>query len=498
MAINFIKYVDITSGVGAGASVARVEPILRIISSNALIPTRTVVEFDSASEVGLYFGTSSEEYIRASFYFSFVSKSITSPNKISFYKYNATDSNALIFGGKTQKALVDFTAISDASFDLEIAGVTHTIITDLTSAVSLADVALLIQTQIQLETDTQFATATVTYNATRSSFDLVSGDTGTASISIVAGTSGTSIVDLIEWNASAIFSDGLSEKTITETLDNTIDISSNFITFLFTDVFTIESKLQVAQWAKLQNNRYLYLTSTSYNDAQAHYDALNIYGGVDVILASSVANEYHEMMPACIAASTDYSKANSVKNYMYQQFSLTPSVTETAQSDVLDSLRINYYGQTQTAGQNISFYQRGSLMGLAVDPSYENVFVNEAWFKGSCGSALIELQLALEQIPYNATGTGQISIALQSIIDEALFNGVISVGKPLNTIQRLYISQLSGDENAYRSVQEQGFWLNVVLVTTVVDGVTEYSADYTLIYSKADVINKVTGSHILI
>ncbi len=88
MAINFIKYVDIKSGVGAGASVARVEPILRIISSNALIPTSTVVEFDTASEVGSYFGTSSEEYRRASFYFGFVSKSITSPNKITFYKYH--------------------------------------------------------------------------------------------------------------------------------------------------------------------------------------------------------------------------------------------------------------------------------------------------------------------------------------------------------------------------------------------------------------------------
>ena len=118
MAINFIKYVDIKSGVGAGASVARVEPILRIISSNALIPTSTVVEFDTVPEVGSYFGTSSEEYRRASFYLCFVSKSITSPNKISFYKYNSTDSNALIYGGKTQKVLTDFTAIADATFNL--------------------------------------------------------------------------------------------------------------------------------------------------------------------------------------------------------------------------------------------------------------------------------------------------------------------------------------------------------------------------------------------
>ena len=130
MAINIIKYVDITSGIGAGVAVARKEPIARIFSNNLLIPTSTVLEFSTADEVATYFGTTAEEYKRASFYFGSISKTVTIPNKISFYKYNAVDSNALIYGGKTQKALADFTAISDASFDLEIGGITHTIITD--------------------------------------------------------------------------------------------------------------------------------------------------------------------------------------------------------------------------------------------------------------------------------------------------------------------------------------------------------------------------------
>ena len=497
MAINIIKYVDITSGIGAGVAVARKEPIARIFSNNLLIPTSTVLEFSTADEVATYFGTTAEEYKRASFYFGSISKTVTIPNKISFYKYNAVDSSALIFGGKTQKAYTDFTAISDASFDLEIGGVTHTIITDLTSAVSLSDIALLIQTQIQLETDAQFATATVSFNATRGSFDLISGDTGTASISVVAGTSGTSISDLIEWNASAIFSDGLSSQTITENLNASVDVSTNFATFLYTPVFTVTSKIEVSQWSKLQNFRYLFVTPTSYNDAQAHYDALNIYS-LCITLESSVDGEYHEMMPSIIAASTDYSKAKSVKNYMYQIFTATATVNTTAESNFLDSIKINYYGQTQTAGQNISFYQKGLLMGTSTDAQYANIFINEVWLKDSCTSEILNLQLALDQIPYNTTGQAQISTVLQGVIDEALNNEVISVGKTLSTIQRLYISQLSGDENAYIQVQSIGYWLNVALVTTVVSGVTEYSADYTLIYSKADVINKVTGTHVLV
>lgn len=497
MAINIIKYVDITSGIGAGVAVARKEPIARIFSNNLLIPTSTVLEFSTADEVATYFGTTAEEYKRASFYFGSISKTVTIPNKISFYKYNAVDSNALIYGGKTQKALADFTAISDASFDLEIAGVTHTIVTDLTSAVSLADVALLIQTQVQLETDTQFATATVSFNAARGSFDLISGDTGTASISVVAGTSGTSISDLIEWNASAIFSDGLVSQTITENLNASVDVSTNFATFLYTPVFTVTSKIEVAQWAKLQNFRYLFVTPTSYNDAQAHYDALNIYS-LCITLESPVDGEYHEMMPSIIAASTDYSKAKSVKNYMYQIFTATPTLKTTAESNFLDSIKINYYGQTQTAGQNISFYQKGSLMGTSIDAQYANIFINEVWFKDSLSSETLNLQLALDQIPYNDTGLAQIKTVRQGVIDEALNNGVISVGKALSTAQRLYISQLSGDETAYLQVQSIGYWDNTTLSSRVVDEVTEYLADSTLIYSKGDVINKLIGTQVLV
>ena len=92
----------------------------------------------------------------------------------------------------------------------------------------------------------------------------------------------------------------------------------------------------------------------------------------------------------------------------------------------------------------------------------------------------------------------RISLTLQNIIEEALSNGVISVGKPLTNTQKLYIGQIANDDNAYRNVEEQGFWLNVELASETFDGVVEYLANYTIIYSKSDSINKITGSHILI
>lgn len=498
MAISFKKYVDITSGVGAGASVSRKDMILRIYTTNELVPPNTVIEITELADVGTYFGTTSEEYKRASFYFGFVSKNIKSPNKIAFYRYVDADTEPKIFGGTSLKAYTSFVTITNGSFDLEIGGVTHTITTDLTTAASLTDVASLIQTQIQAETEPQFATATVSYNATRKSFDFIGGVAEVATISVSVASTGTSIVDLLEWNAAAIFSDGKTVETLTTCLDESADLSSNFATFLFTKTLTIVEKEEIAQWTKAQNVRFMFLTPTSYNDAQSHYDNLNIYGGVDVILEGTTG-EYHEMQPACIIAATDYSKINSVQNTMFYQFSLTPTVTTTLKSNELDNLRVNYYGQTQTAGQNISFYQRGNMMGLAVDPVAENVYANEIWFKDALGASIMELLLNLSYVGWNEKGRGQILNTVQSVIDEALFNGVVSVGKPLNNTQKLYIGQLTGDDEAWREVQSKGFWVDCALTSeTTQSGTVEYSADYTIIYSKADAIRKAVGRHVLI
>ena len=84
MAIAFTKYILITSGVGGGNAVRKRELIGRLFTTNELVPTGSIVEFTTLADVGTYFGTTSEEYKRASFYFGFISKSINSAKNISY------------------------------------------------------------------------------------------------------------------------------------------------------------------------------------------------------------------------------------------------------------------------------------------------------------------------------------------------------------------------------------------------------------------------------
>lgn len=502
MAIDFRKYVDITSGVVGGAGVKRKDLILRIFTTNELVPPDTVLQFnkEDLSVIGELFGTTSEEYKRASFYFGFISKTSQTPKKISFYRYVNADLAPKIFGDTKQKALSDFTSIANGTFDLEIGGITHSFTVDFSTALSLSDVASLIQTQIRSESEAQFIDATVTYDATRRSFNLVGGVAENATISVSSATTGTDIVDLLGWGALAIFSNGKLEQTLTSTLDSSVNISTNFATFLFNYniTLTIDEKVEIGQWTKAQNVRYLYLTTTTYNQAQAHYDALNVWGGVDVILKGK-DGEYHEMCPSVIATATAYYRPNSVQNYMYYQFSLTPSVTDNVESNYLDNLRINYYGQTQVNGQNLSFYQRGNLMGLAVDPLAENIFINEVWLKDDCGGVLMELLLNKQYVGWNASGRADVLNVLQDPIESALSNKVFSVEKSLTVIQKTVITDITNDEEAWKEVQSKGYWIDCLLTSEVLEnGITEYSASYTLIYSKADAIRKIVGTHSLV
>ena len=200
-----------------------------------------------------------------------------------------------------------------------------------------------------------------------------------------------------------------------------------------------------------------------------------------------------------ILAATDYTARNSVQNYEFQFFDLTPSVTTDAAYATYTAININFYGQTQTAGQLIEFYQQGVMSGgQPTDPADMNTYGNEIWFKDASSAAIMSLLLAVSQVPANATGRAQLMGILQGVINQALFNGTISAGKQLTADDQIFITNATGSTTAWQQVQSIGYWFDLEIVPYVVSGVTKYKAVYTLIYSKDDIIRLVQGSDVLI
>jgi len=497
MAISFKKYVDIVSGVGGAALVPTRELIGRLFTTNPLVPTKSFYEFTDLASVGDYFGTQSEEYLRAIFYFGWVSKAITSPKKISFARWADAATAPQIFGDPDEFQLASFTGTSDGAITLTL-GVDTEVITgiDFTPDLTLADVAATLQAAVRAaNAGAQWTGATVTYNVTRKSFDLTGGATGPAVISVANAGSGTEIMSLIGWD-NAILSDGVAIESVTDVLTESAGANNNFGSFLFMPALSIDEVVEAATWTKNQNVMFQFYHSVLEVDASDYYEVLKDIAGTGItIKPATVADEYHEMMPMMVLAATDYKKRNSNQNYMFQTFPVSATVTSTSDSNTLDSQRMNYYGETQSAGASLRFYQRGLLMGLSSDPLDMNTYANEQWLKDANFASIMNLLLAMPAIQANDTGRSQILGILQDNIDQAKFNGVISIDKPMTPTQQAYITSVTGDENAWRQVQSIGYWLDAV-VNEGSPG--EFSIDYTLIYAKADAVRKVNGTQIMI
>lgn len=495
MSINSKKYIQITSGVGGAAAVSARELLNRIFTINELVPTGSVLKFSDLGSVLDYFGSSSEEYKRAAFYFGFVSKAITSPKNINFARWANVDTSAQVFGTKAG-TLAELNAITAGAIKITLAGIDANIVVDFSLDASYSDVASELQTKIQAEAGT-FATTTVVYNALKTQFILDTNGTADGTIAI---TGLNAVLTPIGWDSTAVFSAGIATQSITDVLASSTELTNDFGSYVFVPTLDLVQVEESAAWNITNNNEFQYHVPVLLADAQSYFDALSGYAGTGITLYDPAnVDEYHEMLPCSLLASQDFSKSGAAANYMYvQDGRLTPTVTSTTESDTLDAIRCNYYGQTQEAGSQISFYQRGTLMGGSTAPLKMGVYANEQWLKADLKAEFLNMFLAMPIVSADdvgkATGTSYIS----ATVDKAIINGSISQGKKLTTTQIQYINQISGRDDAHFEVASKGYWFTVEISEETNNAVTEYFLDYTLIYAKRDAVDKVVGRHILI
>ncbi len=505
MSIDFRKYVLITSGVGGAATVPQRDLIGRIFSSNILIPPNSILEFTgpTADDVGAYFGTESEEFKRAVFYFGWISPRLAKARKIAFARWNSAAVAPMVFGGSTISTLVNLQAIVAGVLRLTTpAGVVNIAGINFSAAASLNNVAAILQTALRANADPMFAAAVVTYDATVPRFIIQGTTTGNTIMTISQSGAGNTDVGaamgLYEGDG-AIYAPGNVAQTPTAAVLGANALSNNYGSFLFQPDLTIDQHVSVAQYNETQNVSFQYCIKTTTANINAWAAALLGIAGVSLNLDPGVVDEYPEMPTMIQLAATDYSKRNATSNFMFKSFQLTPSVTDTTVSNNLDLLRVNYYGQTQINGVLRSFYQRGVLMGASTAPVDQNVFGNEQWLKDYLTTLWLNALLSLPRIPANDDGRAIGLGIIQDGVDRALFNGVISVGKVLTTLQKQFITEISDNELTWHQVQGLGYWFDLVIVPVVQpSGVTDYVAQYTLIYSKDDTIRKVEGTHSLI
>lgn len=497
MPISIDKYVEITSGVGGATTVAGRRLIGLRMTTDPRVPVDAVVTM-SPSDAATFFGDGTPEATFASQYGAYVSPAPASQAKlISFGAYAATARLPRIYGAPKVADLDAIKLITDGSLTITLGSLTQTLNDlDFSAAVTFADVASIVQAAMRLTVaNPQWATATVTYDAVNSRF-IISGSTAEAAQ--IGAANGVTADALGLTQAAAIDSPGSAVQTPLEAVQAVDSATDNFGSFSFGASLTLEQVVAVATWNAALNIKYQFYFTPPTGSEETWYAALINIASCGMII-NRTPGEYKEALPAAIMAAIDYTAGRNVNvNFMYRQGPFTADISDTKEAAALDAIRANYYGVTQTAGQRLSFFQDGVLMGGATAATEMNIHANEQWLKSDMQSSLLSLQLAVGGLSANNAGTGRIRATLVSRIAVALLNGTISPGKDLTTAQQIAVTDISGDINAYRDVQSQGYWLGVTIVPRVVSGATKYVSVYTLAYSKNDVVREIKGSHNLI
>ena len=512
MAIRQSKYIDITSGVGGRSAVSDRELIARVFTTNELCGFGHVYEFNDADSVMEYFGSSSNEYKYAVKYFGFVSKNVSKAKKISFIRWSSTAANPYIAStAQVDTTIANYTTNSNSKLALCLGENIIEITLDLAGAADLSALATKIAASISAYTDesdaTPFAGTTCVISSGRVTITLPSTITdtvyGCAVCDIPSGKQ-YDVATLLNITASAspVLSNYTAGETPAEAAARSDALSDNYGSFFFLSGVSKAQARAVAEWNQSKNYKYLYLVGRQgYTNAVGSLVGdVKEWGAKDTGLAGFVgtalwayksADDCIESLPAALFATTDYSRANSTKTFMYQQNdTIQAAITNDSCANELDALNINYMGVTQSAGALIQFSQDGNNM----DGVETSVYCNEVWMKAKFWTAIMNLFLAVEKVPANDDGKGMIKTVMMDTITTAIRNGTIQPMKTLNVTQKVYIGQVLNDTDAWKSVYTDGYVLDIVVEQ---DG-NRYIAKYILVYSKGDAIRKVEGSDILI
>lgn len=240
---------------------------------------------------------------------------------------------------------------------------------------------------------------------------------------------------------------------------------------------------EIAKWNLAENYKFLYSFSSNTPPA---FSCL----GTAATLRSDYTGTHEEVIPMAIFAATHYEIADSVKNFMFQQFdAFAPSVFTEADKRANDKANVNYIGRTQEHGRFRDYFQRG----VCLDGTSLSVYCAEVWLQDRFTTVLLDLLVRYEKIKPNIDGLELISAVMTPQIQKGLANGMIQVPASLDDATKVYIDQITGADGSWKEVLKDGFALVLNVEDDAAHGGKCFT--YTLVYHKAGVIRKVDGLH---
>ena len=371
------------------------------------------------------------------------------PKNIVFGRWIESDVAAELLG-TSPGTFAALNAISDGSFVCKAEDFTAV---DLTSAVDLAGVAALIQTELRTGTDPDFAAATCVFNVTKNRFEVTTGtgvgaDQTLSVFSVTDPLVGTDISALLGLDEGATLNQGADAETITQAIEAIVALNDSpyFVTVEKTivDFATLD---EVRTW--VSSRPYMFFMENAEIGALTPDESSSVLAQFLALLPERVAamwsatGDYKALSFAGRYSSVNFSGSNTLitGNLKDLPGTVSDDISSTAQAE-LERKNTNYYAPFfSTGSEPVNGVYNGTTMK-------QNVWADVRYFLDWAVNAVqVDVFNMLKNanvVPQTEDGVTAEQSVIEAVMEQAVRVGGIAPGQ-MSASTILDIQQTTGN-----------------------------------------------------
>jgi hypothetical protein len=501
MAISLDKIIQVTTSVITGA-VGQPALIGNFLTNNVLVPSggdAIVKSFTTLTQVGDYFGTSSNEYAVAFNYFLGYDNSTSKPQQILFSSYPTSAVAAYMF---SQPIIAPTTvvnaikALTSPTMVCHINGATQTLVltqSDFSAITGLADVAEIIE--VALDDVLAGCTCTVIGN---NQFKIQAPSSGASTSTITFATGNVAVLMGLDTDGAPVLSQGTTGGNAAFNMTKILEINRNWIGLTYVTRLTGDAigddyaiTVDLTSWINGQagTNNYVgfwweggtqpkNLSSTtnlaevligagygSKTNGQITFSPpiVLLYNGLST--TNSVTDDEigrYSAFYTGVGASINYNVVNAKISFANKlQSGLTVIATTDTDYDSLLANGYEIYGRFASRTTSYDMTAKGIVGGAFA--WLDNVY-DAVWLSTEIQNSIATFLQASKRIPYNKEGINSVSSILSDVAATARRAGVIEVGNTFTQIEIQLLFELTR-QDVSPILTQNGYFVYVPPIT---------------------------------
>lgn len=469
MSINIDQIFPVVSNV-VGLSSTDASLAGLFLTENVLVPNSDdyrVMQFNDLATVGLWFGTTSDEYTAATNYFNAFNGASKLPKFILFGRFITAAISPYLQSGVITSTLAEFQAVTSGSITFTVDGTAYPIVNiDLSTATSLSAVGAIMLAAIQGAIP-GITSATFNYNAVTRKFTFDTAETGI--VHTIDFTSDTPLAAMLEMREQdgGYLSQGADAQSPADNMTALTAVTRDWASF--TRIFdtsgdtTYEIDLALCSWTNSQNDSYKYVPWLTETNLTILNNTSNFASVLATYAYENIIPVYNTLQLAAFtvsfAASTDFRSNNGSISYAFKsQSGLAPTVTNDTVSQALLQKGVSFYGDYKSTATDYRFFQDGSITG---EFGYAENFDNNYWLKDQLQNTYATLFNGTNKISDSNEGYIMIQTAVKTMMQKAIFNGVVKLNVTIDDATALILKQQAGIPIA-SLITQAGYYYQII------------------------------------